>query len=33
MYNQEWVQWAIDNDYVKKEPEEEPELEDVIDKY
>ena len=33
MYNQEWVQWAIENDYVKKDAEDEPELEDMIDKY
>lgn len=34
MYSQEWVQWAIDNDYVKKEAqEEEAQYEDIIDKY
>jgi hypothetical protein len=34
MYSQTWVQWAIDNDHVKKEGQEEPEeYEDIIDIY
>jgi len=34
MYSEDWVQWAIDNNYVKKEGQEENESdEDVIDVY
>lgn len=34
MYSEEWVNWAIENDYVKKDHEEpEDEIEDIIDKY
>jgi len=35
MYSEEWVSWAIEHDYVKKDAVEEEEevLEDIIDKY
>lgn len=34
MYSQEWVQWALDNNYVKKETQENEEpIIDIIDVY
>lgn len=34
MYTQHWVEWAIENNYVKRDAEEqEEEIEDIIDKY
>jgi hypothetical protein len=34
MYSEEWVNWAIEKDYVKKDHEyPEEEIEDIIDKY
>jgi hypothetical protein len=34
MYSQKWVEWALENNYVKKDEEtQEEEYEDIIDTY